>query len=83
MSDSMQDEIRGLMGEIIEVDPAAIGPDDHLVRDLGADSMAALELLAKLEQRYGIVIEPENLPELVTLGSTVALVRRLTEDSGG
>jgi acyl carrier protein len=83
LSDSIQDDIRSLMGEIIEVDPGTIQPDDHLVKDLGADSMAALELLAKLEQKYDIVIEPENLPELVTLGSTVTLVRRLTEASGG
>ena len=79
MSDSIQDAIRNLMGEIIEVDPVTIQPDDHLVKDLRADSMMALELLAMLEKKFDIVIEPENLPKLVTLRSTVELVSRLTE----
>ena len=79
MNDSIQDEIRNLMGEIIEVDPATIQPDDHLVKNLKADSMMALELLAKLEKKYNIVIEPEDLPKLVTLRSTVELVSQLIE----
>lgn len=79
MADSIQDEIRNLMGEIIEVDPVTIQPDDHLVKDLKADSMMALELLAMLEKKYNIIIEPENLPKLVTLRSAVELVSRLIE----
>lgn len=79
LSDSMYDEIRELMAEIIEVEAERINTDDHLVKNLGADSMMALELLAKLEQQYGITIEPENLPNLVTLGSTVELVKQLMQ----
>jgi acyl carrier protein len=79
LSDSIHDEIRELMAEIIEVKPEQINPDDHLVKNLGADSMMALELLAKLEKKYDITIEPENLPKLVTLRSTVELVEQLMQ----
>jgi acyl carrier protein len=75
--DDLEREIREAIAAIIEVAPAAIGPETHLVQDLGADSMAALEIMAWLETTYRIVIEPEALPEMVTLARIAALVRKL------
>ena len=77
MSDSLSQEIRLLIAEITELEPESIEGDSHLVMDLGADSMAALELMAALEKRYAIVIDPECLPEMHSLGSITALVERV------
>ena len=77
MSASLHEEIRLLIAEITELEPEAIEEGSHLVMDLGADSMAALELMAALEKRYAIVIDPECLPEMHSLGSITALVERV------
>jgi acyl carrier protein len=63
----LQEDIRGVVATIMELDPAAIPPEANLVADLGADSMNALELLATLEKRYAIVIDPSHLPDMVSL----------------
>jgi acyl carrier protein len=76
-SEDLQSEIRDLIAEIIEIDAARIEPARHLVTELGADSMNALEIMACLERKYGIVIEPSALPEMVSLGRVTALVRGL------
>ncbi len=70
-------EIREILAEIFEVEPERIKDNDHLVEKLGADSLMALELVTKLEERYDIKIESEDFPKMTTLDSTVELVKHL------
>jgi acyl carrier protein len=70
----LQEDIRGVVATIMEIDPAAIPPEANLVADLGADSMNALELLATLEKRYSIVIDPGHLPDMVSLARITDIV---------
>lgn len=74
----MQDieaEIKAIVAEILEVDPATINPDARLVEDLGMDSMMALEILVAIEKKFKITIPEEKLAELKTLGSTIAVAK--------
>ena len=80
--EQLQSQIRDLIAEIIEVDPAKIEPGAHLVQDLGADSMNALEIMASLERKFGIVIQPGSLPDLVSLERTTRLVSALIASRG-
>lgn len=74
---NIQDEIRGMVAKIIEVDPAQITPNTHFVEELGADSMMALEIMASLEKKYGITIPEEDLPKIANLNQIVELVTSL------
>lgn len=74
----MQDidnEIKGLIAEIIEKDPSQINPESRFVEDLGVDSMMALEILVAIEKKYKIKIPEEKLPELKTLNAAVAIAK--------
>jgi acyl carrier protein len=82
-SDRLRDEIRAVIADIGELDdPAAIGPEDHLIDDLELDSMLLLELLASLEQAYGITIPEREFPTMTTVDRCVAVVRRYRGDAG-
>ena len=76
-TEQIHEDVRAIIAEIIEVDAAEVTPDAHLVQDLGADSMAALELMAALERKFSVTIEPEHFPELGTLRQTAALIEQL------
>jgi acyl carrier protein len=71
----IENDIRNLVAEIIEKDPAQIKPDARFVEDLGVDSMMALEILAGIEKKYKIAIPEEKLAEFKTLDSIVAIAR--------
>jgi acyl carrier protein len=73
----LQTQIRDLIAHIIEVPPAEVHPDRHLVSDLGADPLNALEIVACLERQYGIVIDVASFQDLATLGSATRLVESL------
>jgi acyl carrier protein len=75
--EQLQTQIRELIAGIIEVPAGEIQPDRHLVTDLGADPMNALEIVACLERQYGIVIDVQSFTELATLGGTTRLVESL------
>ncbi|MDD2708826.1 MAG: acyl carrier protein [Verrucomicrobiae bacterium] len=77
MADNLESEIRSIIAGIIEAPGDKIKPETDLAKELGADSMAALEIMAELEGKYGIVIEQEYLPEMATLGRMVCLVEKL------
>ncbi len=67
-------DIRGLVAEILEVEPETIDADAGFVKDLGMDSMMALEILAGIEKKYKIVIPEETLPKFTTLNKTIEIV---------
>ena len=71
---NIEDDIRNLIAEILECDPKEINPDAQFVKDLGMDSMMALEILAGIEKKYRIVIPEDTLPKFTNLKETVKIV---------
>ena len=71
---NVEQDIRELVAEILESEPQEIGIDAHFVKDLGMDSMMALELLAAVEKKYRIVIPEDALPKFTDLRATVTIV---------
>ena len=74
-------DVRELVAEILEVEPQEVDPNAHFVKDLGMDSMMALEILAGIEKQYRIVIPEEQLPKFVDLNKTVEIVKGILKDN--
>ncbi len=53
-----------------------IEPGTDLAVDLNIDSVAAMDLIMELEERFGVDIPINLLPDLVTIGDLEDLVRR-------
>lgn len=71
---NVEQDIRELVAEILESEPQEVGIDAHFVKNLGMDSMMALELLAAVEKKYRIVIPEDALPKFTDLRTTVRIV---------
>lgn len=71
----IENEIKNLVAEIIEKDPAEISLDARFAEDLGVDSMMALEMLAAIERRFKISIPEEKLAQFITLRQTVDVAK--------
>jgi len=59
---NIENDIRKLVAEILEVEPDEIDPEAQFVKDLGMDSMMALEILAGIEKKFRIVIPGDMSP---------------------
>lgn len=56
--------------------PSSITEAHHLRDDLGLDSVAVIELLFEIEDRFKIQIPDQDLPGLSTVGSVAAYVQQ-------
>lgn len=72
---TLKEDLRALIAEVIEKDPAAVG-DDVLLRDLGVDSMQAIEIISDIERRYQLKIAESEFKNI----STLANVHRFVEE---
>jgi len=70
----IRSEIIEIVSTVIEKKPGDIPADAHLIQEVGADSMMALEILAAIEKRYRVIIPEEKLKEMTTLNKIISLV---------
>ncbi len=62
--------------------PADAPPDAHLKHDLDVDSLALLELVARLEYRFSVCVPDEDWPRLTSLSAIVGYVLGRVEGTG-
>ncbi len=77
------DEIRAVVCRVLEVDDDQVGPADHFVTDLGADSMKLIELLANLEIEFDVEVDPAEFERLVSLDGVYAVLSEALEKGSG
>lgn len=73
-----KDEILSIVRDILvrefEFEPDAIKLESHLVDELDLDSIDAIDLAVRLEQKSGHAFDEEELRALQTVGDIVDLV---------
>jgi acyl carrier protein len=72
--DTLREEIRSIIAEITEQETSAIA-DDTLLRDLGVDSMQAIEIITDIEKRYKIKIAESEYRNISTLSNVTAFLK--------
>lgn len=72
MSEDLKQKLKEIIIEVAEIDDI---PDDKPFKDLGIDSMMAIEVITDVERFYKIKIPEEELERIVDLNSVVALVQ--------
>ena len=60
----------------VQLGAVSVSGNDRIVEDLGAESMDLVNIIAAVEERYGIHIEGALLPDIATVGDLVGLVQR-------
>ena len=73
----LKEKVREIIAELLEVEESEILDDSNFVKDLGADSLKALELLAALEKEYRIRIPEDKLGKLRTLNDTMVVLQEV------
>ncbi|MBL1081160.1 acyl carrier protein [Streptomyces actinomycinicus] len=73
------DEIREIVAEVLEVEPEEITETSNFANDHEADSLRAIEILARLEKKYKVEIPQSDLPKMENL---TAVYQILAERAG-
>ena len=62
------EKVRALVAETLNCDLDKVTMEASLADDLGADSLAAVELSMALEEEFDVTIADEDLPNMKTVG---------------
>ncbi|MES2213155.1 MAG: acyl carrier protein [Pseudomonadota bacterium] len=74
MSSSIKDRVIEIIVEQLGLDRGALKPESKFVDDLGADSLATVELIMALEEEFDIEIPDEQAEKILTVQDTIDYV---------
>jgi acyl carrier protein len=68
------EKLRELIVSTLGCDESAVLEGTNIKEDLGADSLAVVDLVMAVEDEFGITIDEEKLKSVVTVGDILALL---------
>ncbi|HEU4421984.1 MAG TPA: acyl carrier protein [Pilimelia sp.] len=80
--EQLLEELRELVAEVLEVEPEELSDSGDFVEDYEADSLRAIEILARIDKRYKVEIPQAELPELRNLKAVHAALLRHSSRQG-
>jgi acyl carrier protein len=78
IADEQRQQVKDIICEILEIDPGDLKETDSFVEDHGADSLLAIEILAKLETTLDVTIEQTELSRMTTLENVYVVLSEVT-----
>ena len=70
------DTVKSMIAKQLKVDEASITPESRLIEDLKADSANVMVMIMDLEDKYGIMVEEDQIMKLKTVGDVVAYIEK-------
>ena len=74
----IEDKVRKIISEKLKVDPSEVVPEASLIDDLGADSLAIVELIMTMEEEFDIEVPDEDAEKMRKVKD---VIKYLTEKS--
>jgi len=70
--DELKEKLRAIIAEVSEIDEI---PDATPFKELGIDSMMAIEIVAEIERTYKLSVPEDELVRITNLDSVYTLVK--------
>lgn len=74
MAESVYDKIRDIVCDALGVQADQVNPTARFMQDLGADSLAIVEMIMKIEEDLEVEIPDEEAEKMSTVGDAVKYV---------
>ena len=70
----IEEKVKKLIAEKLDVDISDVVPEASLIDDLGADSLAIVELIMTMEEEFDIEVPDEDAEKLATVKAAIAYI---------
>ena len=75
-------EIQRMMKELFELDTDRVHPEARLIEDLELDSLDAIDLAVKVEEKTGLAFDEQKIRSLRTIEDVVLALQALIASKG-
>jgi len=76
MSD-VEERVRKVTARLLKVDLDDVKTESHFVRDLGAESIQSIELVAAFEEEFDIEMDQDEALSVQTVGDAVTFITKV------
>jgi len=80
---SIEERVKKVTAKILKIDESQIKPESHFVKDLGAQSIQSIELVAAYEEEFGIEMDEDEALEVKTVGEAVKFIENAIREQKG
>ena len=71
---ALLDDVKEVVIEQLDCDPAEVKEDSKFIEDLGADSLDVVELVMALEEKFDIEISDEDAEKILTVADAIKYI---------
>lgn len=68
------DVLKAMVGEVLAIDPVGVRPDKPLI-EYGLDSVRTVDLVVRVEERYGVQVSDADVAKIRTLRDIEAFLK--------
>lgn len=80
--ENILEELKEVLLGAIDIDPEDLTLDAHFFKDLGVDSIKAIEITVAIERHFKVSIRDENVARVTTLGQVFEVLMAALEEKG-
>jgi acyl carrier protein len=73
---AIADKVKKIVAEQLDVEIDKVQDDARFIEDLGADSLAVVEMVLAFEGEFGVNIPDEVTEKMVTVGDVISYVQK-------
>jgi len=70
----VEQKLKEIVSEMLDIDPASISNSANLIEDLAADSLDQVEIVMAIEEEFNISIEEKEYADNTTIEQIVKLI---------
>jgi acyl carrier protein len=72
---SVDERVRQVTARMLKVDISEVTAQSHFVRDLGAESIQSIELVAAFEEEFDVEMDQDEALAVQTVGDAVKFIK--------
>ena len=78
----VEQRVKAVVARQLKVDESELKPESQFVRDLGAESIQSVELVAAFEEEFDIDMDEDAALAVKTVGDAVDFIKKTMEEQG-
>ena len=71
---TVEERVKQVTARMLKVDLNDITPESHFVRDLGAESIQSIELVAAFEEEFDVEMDQDEALAVQTVADAIAFI---------
>ena len=71
---ALLDDVKAVVVDQLDCDPAEVKEDSKFIEDLGADSLDVVELIMTLKEKFYIEIPYKKKKKILTVGDAISYI---------